>query len=173
MPLFRVAPLVGLLALHFAVRWRRAETMPLIDRHNYERAYVYSLSILAGHGFHDMAVPATPAAEPIARFLDKKSASVTGEEFADFLAAARPTDCDAEIDEHQRWVSSRILDQYVMAGLWWLLGIRWSVVFLFGATMSTLTCLFIFLIGRRLSGSFWAGLAAAMLFCAAAVGRLS
>jgi hypothetical protein len=92
---------------------------------------------------------------------------VTPEEFTAFRESASPADRDDNLDDHNRWVSSRILDQYVVAGLWQLFGIRWDVVFLFGVAMSTLTCLFICLIGRRLGGSFWSGLAAGALYSAA------
>ncbi|HKD35178.1 MAG TPA: hypothetical protein VKB78_00215, partial [Pirellulales bacterium] len=159
--------LVGLLALHFAARCHHARTMPLAERHNYERSYIYSLSILAGRGFHDWAVPDTAAAAPIAQFLDKKSDQITPEEFTAFRDSSKPSDRDVVLDDHDRWASSRVVDQYVVATLWKLFGIRWDAVFLFGVTMSTLTCLFIFLVGRRLGGSFWSGLASGVLYSAA------
>ncbi len=160
----KVSLLIGLLSLHFASRWQRSATMPLADRHNYERAYVYSLSLLAGRGFHDMAIPDSPAAAPIARFLDKESDRVTADEFAAYLSSARPTDANAVIDEHTRWVSSRVLDHYVVAGLWRLFGIRWDVVLVQCQIMSTLVCLLAFFIGCRLGGGYWAGMLAALMF---------
>ncbi|HEY2148937.1 MAG TPA: hypothetical protein VGH32_13430, partial [Pirellulales bacterium] len=92
---------------------------------------------------------------------------MTAGEFAAFRQNSSPTDRDDDLDDHDRWASSRILDQYVVAELWQMFGIRWDVVFLFGVTMSTLTCLLIFLIGGRLGGSFWSGLAAAALYSTA------
>jgi hypothetical protein len=163
----KAALLAALLAVHFAARWHHAQTMPLAERHNYERAYIYSLSVLAGRGFHDWALPETPAAAPISRFLEKQSDHITDGEFAAFRESSSPADRDVGMDDHDRWASSRILDHYVVAGLWRLFGIRWDVVFLFGVAMSTLTCLFIILLGRRLGGSYWAGLASGLLFFAA------
>ncbi len=158
--------LVALLGVHFSARWKYARTMPLENRHNYERVYSYALSLLSGKGFHFLAVPNTPAAQPVARFLDKQSDRVSDAEFAAFLADPGPADFDADMGAPAKWASSRILDQYVIAGLWRLFGIRWSVVFLLGAALSTLTCLAIVLIARRLSGNDWAGLAAGLLFFA-------
>jgi FG-GAP-like repeat len=166
----KVSLLVGLLALHFAARWHYAQVMPLADRHNYERAYAYSLSLLAGKGFHDLPVGATSEAAPIARFLDKQSDSVAPEEFRAFLEHPTPSAVEADFGEHRRWASSRILDHYLVAGLWRLFGIRWQVVFFLGAALSTLVCLLVFLIGRRLGGSFWAGLCGAALFFASPLG---
>ena len=140
----KVALVVALLAFHFAARWHHALTMPLADRHNYEQTYAYSLSLLAGKGFHNLAVPPTPEAAPIARFLAKESDRVTRQEFQTFLANPGPQDFDADAGEHNVWASSRILDQYVVAGLWRLFGIRWQAVFLFAVAMSTLSCLFVF-----------------------------
>jgi hypothetical protein len=162
-----ISLVIGLLALHFAARWHHAQTMPLADRHNYERAYIYSLSVLAGRGFHDWPLAESSEAAPIARFLAKQSDQITDEEFAEFQRSSSPTDRDDGMDDHDRWASSRILDHYVIAGLWRLFGIRWDIVFLFGVAMSTVTCLFIFLLGRRLGGSYWAGLASGILFFAA------
>ena len=127
--------------------------MPIADHYNYEQTYAYSLSLLAGKGFHNLAVPPTPEGEPIVRFLAKESDHVTREQFQAFLANPGPADFDADAGEHDFWASSRILDQYVVAGLWRVFGIRWQVVFLFAVAMSTLSCLFVFFIGRRIGGA--------------------
>ena len=111
-------------------------------------------------------MPPTTEAEPIARFLAKESDHVTPEQFAAFLAKPGPQDYDADAGEHNYWASSRILDQYVVAGLWRMFGIRWSAVFLFGVAMSTLSCLCVFLIARRIGANYWIGLIAAALYFA-------
>lgn len=162
----KVSLVVALLAIHFAARWHRARSMPLADRHNYEQTYAYGLSLLAGRGFHNLPVPPTPEGEPIARFLAKESDQVTPEQFQALIDNPGPQDFDADSGEHNYWASSRILDQYVVAGLWRLFGIRWQVLFLFAVAMSTLSCLFVFFIGRRIGGNYWAGLIAAMLYFA-------
>ncbi len=166
----KVAIVVALAAVNFCDRWHRAQSMPLADRHNYEETYAYSLSLLAGNGFHNLAVPPTPAAEPISLFLAKQSDYVSREQFQTFLAHPGPQDYDADAGEHNFWASSRILDQYVVAALWWLFGIRWQAVFLFAAAMSTLSCLFVFLIARRIGGNYWTGLIAAVLYFASPLG---
>ncbi|HEX3997602.1 MAG TPA: FG-GAP-like repeat-containing protein [Pirellulales bacterium] len=160
------ALVVALLGLHFSERWHRAQSMPLADRHNYEQTYAYSLSILGGNGFHNLAVPPTPEGKPLERFLAKESDRVTPEQFQAFLANPGPANYDADAGEHNYWASSRILDQYVVAGLWRLFGIRWQAVFLFAAAMSTLSCFFVFLIARRIGGSYWIGLIAGVLYFA-------
>lgn len=166
----KMAAVALLLAVHFAGRWHQAQSMPLVDRHNYEQTYAYSLSLVAGKGFHNLAVPPTREAEPIAKFLAKESDHVSREQFRAFLANPGPADYDADAGEHNYWASSRILDQYVVAGLWWLFGIRWQVVFVFAAAMSTLACLCVLLIARRVGGSYWAGLIAGLLYFASPLG---
>lgn len=166
----KVALVVALATINFCDRWHRAQTMPLADRHNYEETYAYSLSLLAGKGFHNLAVPPTPEAEPIAQFLAKQSDHVSREQFETFLAHPGAQDYDADAGEHNFWASSRILDQYVVAGLWRVFGIRWQAVFLFAAAMSTLSCLFVFLIARRIGGNYWTGVIAAVLYFASPLG---
>ena len=98
--------------------------------------------------------------------MPKNPTAFRPEQFQAFLANPGPADFDADAGEHDFWASSRILDQYVVAGLWRLFGIRWQAVFLFAVAMSMLSCLFVFFIGHRVGGSYWAGLLAATLYFA-------
>ncbi|HKI37237.1 MAG TPA: hypothetical protein VKA46_35610 [Gemmataceae bacterium] len=160
--------------------------------HCYPQCYRVSLSLLAGQGFRRLSFPDVPGAnplteaqivarqksgvsppaaadrepgaaevQPLVRFLGLAQGRVSGAEFAAFLqttgAATEP--CDT-------WETGRVLDVYATALVWKVCGISWPALHACWALASTVACLMIFLIARRLSGSYWAGLFAAVLFMA-------
>jgi hypothetical protein len=67
--------------------------------------------------------------------------------------------------------TSRVLDLHVAAWLWRLFGISWPTLFAFYALVSTIANLCVFLIARRLGGSFWAGAIASLGFLASPLER--
>src|SRR5205807_3769114 len=105
-------------------------------------------------------LPASEA-QPIVEFLKSKRATVSRQEFNDYLhASGRATEpCDG-------LETTRILDIYTTAFLWKVFGISWPVYYAYTSLASTGACFLIFVIARRLAGSYWAGLLAALLFCA-------
>jgi hypothetical protein len=160
--------------------------------HCYPRCYRISLSLLAGQGFRRLSFPDVPGANPLSegqilelqkhggspasaaadspgaaevvplvRFLEFGQARVSSEQFAAFLQAtgSATEPCDY-------WETDRVLDIYMTALVWKVCGIRWSALYACWALASTGACLMIFLIAKRLSGSYWAGLFAAVLFMA-------
>jgi hypothetical protein len=185
------AVLLGLLVVHFLAREQTAKTMPenpefFHDDHGYFQCYRVSLSILAGHGFRRLSLPGPagdlatdtqilrgtkgyvpvsaapcPEAEPIIQFINLQRSKISHEEFNSYLQSpcCGTEPCDA-------WETTRIWDMYFTALIWRIFGISWAVFYTFASLASTGTCLLIFVIARKLSGSYWAGLLAALLFFA-------
>jgi hypothetical protein len=184
--------LLSLLVVHFLAREQTANTMPgknpefFHDDHGYFQCYRVSLSLLAGHGFRRLSLPGPagdpatdtqilrgtkgnvppgtapcPEAEPIVQFINLQRLETSQQEFKSYIqcpfSATEP--CDA-------WETTRIWDIYFTALIWRIFGISWPVYYTFASLASTGTCLLIFIIARKLSGSYWAGLLAALLFFA-------
>lgn len=188
--------LLALLTLHFETRRQTARTMsaePEFYRysHCYPQCYRVSLSLLAGKGFRRISLPDVPGANPLTEsqiiragkagdspprlndnpdaasalplvaFLNLSQQTVSKHEFRAYLDSpyAQTEPCDT-------WETGRVLDIYATALAWKLFGISWTVLHVCNALASTLACLGIFLIARQLSGSYWAGLLAALVFLA-------
>jgi hypothetical protein len=170
--------LAAVLALHFFTRLHGHLTTPLQERHYYPTSYLVSLSLITGNGFSYLlprsvaastaltsAIKAThPEGDPDGPLLDFISGTgreeLSGPELAAYLASGAHPVAAPE------WETSRVLDIYLTAALWKLLGIRWFVYFAFYALVSTLACLCVFLVARGVSGSYWCGLAGAIGFMA-------
>jgi hypothetical protein len=139
---------------------------------NYTDSYQVSLALLGGKGFHPLQLPPLV---PSSRADDTPLAQA-GRPIIDFLYFGRPTVSREELNtflnapgsgtQHQVWESSRVLDIYLTAMIWKLFGVSWPVYFFFASMASTGVCLLIFLIARKLTGSFWAGWLASLLFLA-------
>ena len=181
--LVRTGAVAILLSLHFLTRFHAHQVMPLQETHFYPTSYFVSLSLMAGRGFnyllpasagvsspaegaYDAAVQlhipaATDAAEPVVGFiLLRGPEAVSPQEFQRFLAAGtRSVPPDG-------FETTRILDIHLTALLWRLFGISWNVYFAFHAFLSTAANLSVFLVARKLSGSYGCGLAAGLGFLA-------
>jgi len=172
--------LLALLVLHFLAREQTGKTMPRSGgefyrySNGYPVSYQVSLGLVAGKGLcrltwpagsgdagHPDGVEPCPEAKPLVEFLNFQRPRVSREEFQAFLNA--PLAGTAPVDS---WEFTRILDIYLTAFVWKVFGISWTVYYIVASLASTLSCFLVFLVARRLSGSYWAGLLAALLFFA-------
>src|SRR5262249_3660210 len=101
-----------------------------------------------------------PEAVPLKEFLSLQRERVTPEEFQAYVKVTSPKPPLPGVSLE----TTRVLDIHLAALLWRLFGIRWQVLFTFYALVGTLTCFLMFLIGRKLGGSYAAGLLAALLY---------
>jgi hypothetical protein len=160
---------LALLVIHFFSRQHTAMTMGhqvdfYHDTHNYVSSYRCSLSLLAGKGFQNLGLPrdqASAEGEPIVGFFSLKREKISPNEFEAYLNTP-----DAEPSPASPAEPSRILDIYFTAILWKVFGISWPVYFNAACLASAFCCLLIFLMTRKLTGSFWAGILASVLFFA-------
>jgi hypothetical protein len=169
------ATLLGLLlALHFFTRLHGQQVTALHERHFYSLSYLVSLSVLEGRGFGYLLPPSvspedaylrpipplTDPAFPVLAFLKLAGTeSVSPEQLADYSRRARVVAADP-------FESTRVLDIHLAAWLWRAFGVGWLAYFCFYALLSTASCLAVFLIVLRATGSYWAGFAAAAGFLA-------
>ncbi|HEV3449407.1 MAG TPA: hypothetical protein VG099_32525 [Gemmataceae bacterium] len=179
--LFRLGLLLTLLTLHFLTRQQAASAMPLRDRAFYPFVYRVSLSLLAGRGFETFRLSDAPASRPVSEFFSLQRERLSREECRAFWEGPDGQPIIIPPPEAERHFpnymgedeiltsllhTTRVLDVYMTALLWKVFGVRWSVLATFCAVCSTLTCLLVFLIGRRLGGSFWPGWLGALLYLA-------
>lgn len=155
--------LAVLLAAHLGMRIGLHRVSPLSGSHNYDRTYGVSLSLMAGRGFHDIALDESAASAPIQEFCDLKRSQISREEFAAYVASKPDTARDPYYDRFFALASIRVLDVRLAALLWSIFGIDRQVLAVFYSLFSTAACACVFLIARKLTGSGWAGLAAAGL----------
>ena len=175
------------LALHFVSRFEAHQTTPLRVRHFYPTSYFVSLSLLAGQGFNyllpadtspqsgawtasvgpSVAPPAGSPAAAVVDFLRLSGRSeVTRDEFRSYVSQSAPRATDP-------WEATRIFDIYLTAALWRVFGIRWGAYFVFYALVSTAASLLLFGIARRVTDSYWCGVAASVGFLASPLERYS
>jgi hypothetical protein len=171
----------ALLGLHFVTRFHAQQVTPLDERHFYPESYFVSLSLMHGTGFRYLLPAPTPDAPlapqgaasmvppsrtgdpagPVVGFLQLAGYErVSARQWRDYLAGG------TRLAEAAPAESTRTLDLWATAVLWKLFGINWSVFFAFYAAVSTAAGLGLYLIARRVSGSYWCGLAAAFGFFA-------
>ena len=155
--------LVALLAVHLCTRLALHRSSPLSGAHNYDRSYGVSLSLLAGRGFHDIVLDESAASAPVQEFLDLKRSRISREEFAAYLASNPDPARDPFYGRFFPLASIRVADIRIAAVLWRIFGIDRGVLAAFYSLFSMATCACLFFIARRLTGSGWAGLAAAAL----------
>jgi hypothetical protein len=155
--------LVVLLAAHLGTRLWLHRTSPLSGAHNFDRTYGVSMSLMAGRGFHDLAVDESPASAPLREFFELKRSRISREEFAAYLASKPDPTRDPKYEWYMPLASTRIADVHLAALLWQVFGIDRRVLAAFYSLFSVATCACVFLIARRLTGSGWAGLIAAAL----------
>ncbi len=155
--------LVFLLVAHLCTRIWLHRNSPLSGTHNYDRAYGASLSIMAGRGFNDTAVDESPASRPVQEFFDLKRSKISRAEFAAYLATTPDSGRDAYYGRFFSLASIRVADIRLAALLWEVFGINRGVLAAFYSIFSVVACGCVFLIARKLTGSGWAGLAAAAL----------
>lgn len=155
--------LIVLLAAHLGSRIWLHRTSPLSGTHNYDRTYGVSLSLMAGRGFNDIAVDESAASRPIQEFFDLKRSQISRTEFAAYLASVPDPRRDAYYGRFFSLASIRVADIRLAALLWQVFGIDRGVLAAFYSIFSAAACACVFLIARRLTGSGWAGLAAAAL----------
>jgi hypothetical protein len=186
--------LVALLVVHFLTRQQTAKTMvqhlPFYhDSHNYLVSYRSSLGLLAGQGFcriglpsdhpsvgsdeveasrvpnksgdPSVASPPPPEAKPILEFFKLQRLKITRDEFEAYLQIPQAEPIPVNPDE-----PIRILDIHFTALIWRIFGISWPVYFTFASLASSFCCFVIFLMTRKLTCSYWAGMLAGLLFLA-------
>ncbi|OAI40239.1 hypothetical protein AYO40_05010 [Planctomycetaceae bacterium SCGC AG-212-D15] len=125
--------------------------------------YSISLALLGGQGYQYIDFPKVPEAVPLSEFMLMHRDYVSPDDFQACFSTpnARPFHVPIGGPEY-----SRVFDMYTTALLWKMFGISWRVYFIAYTLVSTMACLLICLIGRRLGGSFWPGFFAALLFLA-------
>ncbi len=155
--------LLCVLAIHFASRHYAGEKTSPSQTHFYPTTYSYSLSLLAGRGFAPLSVSEGPEGRPLREFLELNRLRLGRGELEGGLA--EPS------GEAQRnpLASFRVLDLYLAAGLWWIFGASWTVYFHFYFLVSTIVCLSVFCMGRRIGGGYGCGLIAALLYTASPI----
>ncbi len=161
----RLCLVLGVFVVHFGLREYQNRVRPLADHHNYEVAYDYMLSLMEGRGFNSFVLGDDPTSVPVAEFLSLKREKLSSVELHAYLEAHPPVALEASSRGWELLSYTRILDCYLTAGLWKVFGMNWYVLYTFYAVVSTGACGLIFLIARRLSGQYWAGWTAALLFC--------
>src|SRR5438093_11223430 len=170
MRVYRAVLIVLILMSHFLIRDSAARMVPLNARGNYPEEYGVAISLAFGKGFHALSqiqpfqpntgllIPEAHEARPLVRFLRWGQDSLSPNELeAYFRTVYSPTAASS-------LASTRILELRVAGVLWKIFGVRWSTVFHFYSIVSAFVCLLIFLIARRLSGSYWAGCLAAIIY---------
>ena len=163
--LVRWGALAGVLVAHFVLREHQNRARPLADHHNYEVAYGYVMSLMEERGFHDLVVGDGPATRPVAEFLSLQRESLSESELRAGLAECSTPNVEEAGRGWEPLAYTRVLDYYLTAGLWKMFGVQWSVLYTFYALVGTGVCGLVFALTRRVSGEFWAGWTAAMLFC--------
>ncbi len=118
-----------------------------------------------GQGYQNLALTEAPADQPVREFLNLQRASLSPAELEAFRQTPHPAYRDGEFVMYDRLATSRPLDLRLAAALWYVFGVSWRVWFAFYALVSTGSCLLVFLIARRLGGSFLPGFLAALVFC--------
>jgi len=183
----RAVLLALLLGLHLLTRLEAHSSIPLGERHFYPTSYLVSLSLVSGHGFNYLVprgsvelplavvVPAARAgggaAGRVMDFISGRGADeLSRQDLDDFLASGAVvvpvSNTGPGAGGDGLLATSRVLDIHLTAWLWRLFGIGWPALFVFYALVSTIANLCVFLIARRLSGSFWAGAIASLGFLA-------
>jgi hypothetical protein len=183
----RAALLALLLGLHLLTRLEAHSSIPLGERHFYPTSYLVSLSLVSGHGFNylmprgsvelplSVVVPAARAGGGadgrVMDFISGRGADeLSRQDLDDFLASGAVvvpvSNTGPGAGGDGLLATSRVLDIHVTAWLWRLFGIGWPLLFVFYALVSTIANLCVFLIARRLGGSFWAGAIASLGFLA-------
>jgi hypothetical protein len=156
-------PLAALMIAHLCSRLYLNRTSPSAQAHNYERTYAVSLSLLAGRGFQDLALDDLPTSAPLRDFFAMRRYRISREELAAYLGASHDPANDPWYGRYMPLASTRVGDVRLAAVIWRIFGIDRRVLSTFYGLMSMATCGLLFLITRRLTGSGWAGLAAASL----------
>jgi FG-GAP-like repeat/FG-GAP repeat len=159
----KFALVTAVLGVFFLTRSYALEHWPLNGRHNYPFDFEYSLSLVAGQGLHTAGALEGPAGVPLLEFLSFKRRALSP---AELDAHFSTVDLSKRLGIEHMVASSRILDLYVAALVWKLGGVDWDNLYFVYCLVNTASCLLVFLIARRLAGSYWAGLFAATLYCA-------
>jgi hypothetical protein len=172
----------GLLLLHF---WTRADSMrrwPVSGHRDYYTSYEYALSFVGGQGLTVLALDnlsapgeayaggltlrTIPSDLPIREFLTGWRDRLSREELDAYLRDIAPPGAPPRPGVAATFASSRVLELYLAGFVWKLVGIDWHHLFMVHCLFNTASCMGVFLIARRLGGSYWAGLCAAALYCA-------
>jgi hypothetical protein len=176
----KAALVSSLVLVHFLTRLHSQAQLRPSDHHDFTQTYEYSLSLVGGLGLRQLAllgmsgqgaageVPLRilPADAPIRDFLDGHRDRLSREELDAYLAAVSPPGTLPRPGVENTFASSRVLDLYLAGWVWKLCGIEWFTLYAVYCGINAASCLCVFLIARRLAGSYWAGLAAAALYCA-------
>lgn len=189
------AALVGaLLLLHCHTRLATHLSTPPSEKHYWPSSYLVALSILAGQGFAYVLPSAAdgnasvlsevnrlraapPPVGPVMDFLSGTGRqALSRQEFDAYFASdvrRVPIDVLGKGPMQSLWETTRILELRIAALVWGLFGIGWPVLFGLYALVSTFTSLLVFLIVRRLTGSYWGGLVGLVGFLASPLERLA
>jgi hypothetical protein len=184
----RAVLLALLLGLHLLTRLDAHSAIPLGERHFYPTSYLVSLSLVSGHGFNFLVPRGSSAELPLSAVVETARAKGgAAGRVMDFISGQGPDELSRhDLDDFLAsgaevvpvsntgpgaggsglLATSRVLDIHVTAWLWRLFGIGWPALFAFYALVSTIANLCVFLIARRLGGSFWAGAIASLGFLA-------
>ncbi|MDP6958820.1 MAG: hypothetical protein QF645_08410, partial [Planctomycetota bacterium] len=160
----KVFLLLGVLALCLGIRVAWGWCVPLDKRHFYPRDLSASLSLVEGHGLRFFPPSSLVMHESnddvraVREFMTQRRWRLSREELGRALRVV-------ELKQHPNVpLFARIFEVHIVAGLWRIFGVDWGVIFFFYACLSTLACLAIFLMARRVADSAWAGLIASFLY---------
>jgi hypothetical protein len=154
------------LALHVGFRWRaNDERQPAASKSLYPHCYSRSISLVVGCGYERLPLADDAPSEPIKQFLDCRTPTLSTEALQTYLASL-PTQRNPDLGNFRQVDVMRAGDLYTAAIVWKVFGVSWLALSRFYIFVSALACLAIFFAAKRISGSFVAGLTAAMLYAA-------
>lgn len=158
-----------ILLFHAWSRWSSVSGLPLENNRDfYHKYFEISLSLMLGKGFHlysynpntwrrSEPVSDDPAVVAVADFFNLKRSSLSSEDIGRFNRS------NQSFDKPSGYVYTVPL--YIVALLWKLFGVSWSVVFNLHVLISVLACLGIIAAGWRIIGP-WGGVLSGLFFTA-------
>lgn len=156
----------AVLALHVGLRWRANDRRQAAELHAlYPHCYSRSISLLVGRGYERLPLADDAASKPVKQFLDIETLTLSAEALQKYLASL-PEQKNPDLGNYRQIDLLRAGDLYTAAIVWKLCGVSWLALNRFYILISALACLAIFFAAKKISGSFAAGLTAALLYAA-------
>ncbi len=169
--LLAVIGLVLLLSAHLNSRLRAHAKAPLEGRTFYPQCFGSSISLLLGGECERLPLATShPESRPLQEFILLRRDHVTPDQLAAYWTARDKVKPDLSVFEDQYCTqvadleARRILEVYIVAALWKVFGVSWSIFFTFYSLVSTLACFCVFGMAYKLSGRYGLGMLAAGLY---------
>lgn len=171
--IYKIFLLLLILSITLSLRIYFNLKLPVENRHNYPNHYLNAVSYAAGGLDYDKLKINTKSYMLAGIDHDTKGTSVS-KVLDDFLNAKVNT---LDIQSLQMYIKGEAyilellvdntfgaFDQYVAAFIWKIFGISWRNLFYFYSFLSTLSGLGLFLLGRKITKSYWGGLLVATVY---------